>query len=86
MIVKLKIGLVVGVLWALLPIHQIAAAQNLRRIHYGTTNSTSHLPVWAAKDAGLFTKYGLNVEPVHIRGGALITMAIMSGTRGLAAW
>ena len=56
-----------------------AAAQELRRIHYGTTASVSHLPVWVAKDAGFFAKNGLNVEPVHIRGGALITMAIMSG-------
>src|SRR5437870_7115703 len=54
-------------------------AQDLRRIHYGTTTSSAHLPVWVAKDAGLFAKNGLNVEPVQIRGGALITMAIMSG-------
>ena len=56
-----------------------AHAQELRRIHYGTTASTAHLPVWVAKDAGFFAKYGLNVEPVQIRGGALITMGIMSG-------
>lgn len=55
------------------------AAQELRRIHYGTTTSTAHLPIWVAKDAGLFAKNGLNVEPVQIRGGALITMGIMSG-------
>jgi NitT/TauT family transport system substrate-binding protein len=54
-------------------------AQELRRIHYGTTTSSAHLPVWVAKDAGLFSKTGLNVEPVQIRGGALITMAIISG-------
>src|SRR5438132_274833 len=54
-------------------------AQELRRIHYGTTVSISHLPVWVAKDAGFFAKKGLNVEPVQIRGGALITMGIMSG-------
>ena len=56
-----------------------AFAQELRRIHYGTSVSISHLPVWVAKDAGFFAKKGLNVEPVHIRGGALITMGIMSG-------
>jgi ABC-type nitrate/sulfonate/bicarbonate transport system substrate-binding protein len=56
-----------------------ARAQALRKIHYGTTTSTAHLPLWVAKDAGLFAKSGLNVEPVNIRGGALITMAIMSG-------
>jgi NitT/TauT family transport system substrate-binding protein len=37
------------------------------------------LPIWVAKDAGYFAKNGLNVEPVNIRGGALITMGIMSG-------
>jgi NitT/TauT family transport system substrate-binding protein len=58
---------------------QPALAQELRRIHYGTTASISHLPVWVAKDAGLFAKKGFNVEPVQIRGGALITMGIMSG-------
>lgn len=58
---------------------QTAQAQELRRIHYGTTSSTAHLPIWVAKDAGYFAKNGLNVEPVNIRGGALITMGIMSG-------
>src|ERR1044072_114751 len=58
----------------------VALAQELRRINYGTTTSSAHLPVWVAKDAGLFSKAGLNVEPVQIRGGALITMAIISGS------
>jgi ABC-type nitrate/sulfonate/bicarbonate transport system substrate-binding protein len=62
-------------LWAIAPAH----GENLRRIHYGTTASISHLPIWVAKDAGFFAKKGLNVEPVQIRGGALITMGIMSG-------
>ena len=56
-----------------------AQAQDLKRIHYGTTASVSHLPIWVAKDAGFFAKNRLNVEPVHIRGGSLITMGIMSG-------
>ncbi|HEY7168990.1 MAG TPA: ABC transporter substrate-binding protein [Candidatus Binatia bacterium] len=54
-------------------------AQELRRVRYGTTASVAHLPLWVAKDAGYFAKLGLNVEPIQIRGGALITMAIMSG-------
>ncbi len=33
----------------------------------------------SAKDTGLFAKNGLNIEPVQIRGGAVSTMAIMSG-------
>jgi NitT/TauT family transport system substrate-binding protein len=32
-----------------------------------------------AKDAGYFQKNGLNVEPVQIRGGSLITLAILTG-------
>jgi ABC-type nitrate/sulfonate/bicarbonate transport system substrate-binding protein len=54
-------------------------AQDLRRIPYGTTASPSQLPVWVAKDAGLFEKNGLNVEPVQIRGGSLISLAIITG-------
>ena len=57
----------------------LAAAQELRRIFYGTTASPSHLPIWVAKDAGYFEKNGLNVEPVQIRGGSLITLAIITG-------
>jgi NitT/TauT family transport system substrate-binding protein len=67
------------VLFVLSVLYRPAAAQEVRRLHYGTTTSTAHLPIWVAKDAGLFAKNGLNVEPVQIRGGALITMGIMSG-------
>jgi NitT/TauT family transport system substrate-binding protein len=64
---------------ALLLTPRSAPAQELRRILYGTSTSISHLPVWVGKDTGLFAKNGLNIEPVQIRGGALSTMAIMSG-------
>ena len=66
-------------LCAMLLTLQLAGAQELRRVHYGTSASVAHLPVWVAKDAGFFAKKGLNVEPVQIRGGALITVGIMSG-------
>lgn len=62
-----------------LVLYSFPAAQELRRIPYGTTASPSHLPVWVAKDAGLFEKNGLNVEPVQIRGGSLISLAIITG-------
>lgn len=74
-----KRAFLIAALLALFPTIEPLPAQELRRIHYGTTTSTAHLPVWVAKDAGYFAQYGLNVEPVQIRGGALITMAIMSG-------
>jgi NitT/TauT family transport system substrate-binding protein len=74
-----KLARVIAISAALLLIHGAAHAQELRRILYGTSTSVSHLPIWVAKDAGLFARHGLNVEPVQIRGGALSTMAIMSG-------
>ena len=66
-------------LFCLLFNQPLSRAQELRRIFYGTTASPSHLPIWVAKDAGLFEKNGLNVEPVQIRGGSLITLAIITG-------
>jgi NitT/TauT family transport system substrate-binding protein len=54
-------------------------AAELLRIAYGTTASPSHLPIWVAKDAGFFERHGLSVDPVQIRGGSLITMAIITG-------
>src|SRR6185436_15934205 len=69
-----------GVIFIWLFVNQpLAHAQELRRVLYGVSTSISHLPVWVAKDTGLFAKNGLNVEPVQIRGGALSTMTIMSG-------
>jgi NitT/TauT family transport system substrate-binding protein len=70
---------VVLVTAVLLAVPQSANASEPNRILYGTTASPSHLPVWVAKDAGYFEKNGLNVEPVQIRGGSLITLAIITG-------
>ena len=64
---------------SLLFVGSTARAQELKRVLYGVSTSYSHLPVWVAKDAGLFAKNGLNIEPVQIRGGQLSTMTIMSG-------
>ena len=55
-----------------------ANAGEPRRILYGTTVSPSNLPIWVAKDAGYFAQRGLNVEPVQIRGGSLIALAIIT--------
>jgi NitT/TauT family transport system substrate-binding protein len=66
------------ILLAFLPMY--LWAQEPLRVPYGVTTSLQHLPVLVGKDSGLFAKHGLNVEPIHIRGGALITTMIMSGT------
>jgi NitT/TauT family transport system substrate-binding protein len=71
----LLVGSAIAVLW---PFGSLA--QEPLRIPYGVTTSLQHLPVLVGKESGLFAKYGLNIEPIHIRGGALITTMIMSGT------
>jgi NitT/TauT family transport system substrate-binding protein len=74
-----KFQIVLGIYCALLVPGEPAAAQELKRIYYGTSASPAHLPVWVAKDAGFFARHGLNVEPVQIRGGSLIALAIITG-------
>lgn len=70
-----------GVVWALVGLlPPLSHSQEPQRIRYGVTTSLLHLPVWVGKDSGLFAKHGFDLEPIHIRGGALITMMIMSGT------
>jgi ABC-type nitrate/sulfonate/bicarbonate transport system substrate-binding protein len=81
MIFKLVRGALLLVVWVVVALSPTRSfAQELLRVPYGVTTSLQHLPILVGKDSGLFAKYGLNVEPVHIRGGALITTMIMSGT------
>jgi NitT/TauT family transport system substrate-binding protein len=72
----LSLGIVTGVLFFA---DSLVVGAELRRILYGTTASPSNLPVWVAKDAGYFENYGFSVEPVQVRGGSLITLAIITG-------
>ena len=76
--VRIKLHLLILYV-ALLLLGRPTAAQEMKRIFYGTTASPAHLPVLVARDAGLFARYGLNVEPVQVRGGSLITLAIITG-------
>ena len=76
---RFKSAILVAVCGALLLLSQQTFAQELKRIYYGTSASPAHLPVWVARDAGLFARHGLNVEPVQVRGGSLITLAIITG-------
>ncbi len=71
--------LLTGAFCALLLAPAPAHVQELRRVLYGTGASPSHLPVWVGKDAGVFERLGLHIEPVQIRGGSLITLAIITG-------
>src|SRR5687767_2718474 len=57
-----------------------ANAQSLKRIRIGYPSlSFRQSNVWVAKEMGLFNKYGLEVEPIFLRGGQTATPALVSG-------
>jgi NitT/TauT family transport system substrate-binding protein len=49
------------------------------RIKFALTSPPHFLPVWLAKETGLFKKHGLDVEVIYMRGGSLITVGILNG-------
>jgi NitT/TauT family transport system substrate-binding protein len=60
--------------------HSGASAQALKRIRIGYPSlSFRQSNVWVAKEMGLFKKYGLDVEPIFLRGGQTATLALVSG-------
>ena len=57
-----------------------AAAQELKRVRIGYPSlgfRQGH--IWVAKDEGLFKKYGLDVDPIFLRGGQLAIQALAAG-------
>jgi NitT/TauT family transport system substrate-binding protein len=58
----------------------IASAQTLKKIRIGYPSlSFRQSNVWVAKEVGLFAKYGLEVEPIFLRGGQMATQALVAG-------
>ncbi len=54
--------------------------QELKRIRIGYPSlSFRQSNVWVAREEGLFKKYGLEVEPIFLRGGQIATQALASG-------
>jgi len=57
-----------------------ADAQGLKKIRIGYPSlSFRQSNVWVAKEMGLFNKYGLEVEPIFLRGGQMATQALVAG-------
>jgi NitT/TauT family transport system substrate-binding protein len=55
-------------------------AQELKKITMGYPSlafTQSH--IWVAKEQGLFRKYGLEVDPIFLRGGQVATQALAAG-------
>jgi NitT/TauT family transport system substrate-binding protein len=57
-----------------------AVAQELKKIRLGYPSlafTQSH--IWVAKEEGLYKKYGVDVDPVFLRGGQVATQALAAG-------
>ena len=55
-------------------------AQDLKKVRFGYPSlgfRQGH--IWVAKDEGIFKKYGLDVEPIFLRGGQMAIQALASG-------
>ena len=58
----------------------MASAQTLKKIRIGYPSlSFRQSNVWVAKEMGLFNKYGVEVEPIFLRGGQIATQALATG-------
>ena len=51
-----------------------------RFIHAYSGTSSAQLAIWAAKDLGLFAKYGLDADLVFISGSARAMQALLGGS------
>jgi len=68
------------ILYGLFSDFTLAHAQPLKKIKIGYPSlSFRQSNVWVAKEQGLFSKYGLEVEPILFRGGQVATQALVSG-------
>ncbi|TMA81741.1 MAG: hypothetical protein E6J74_38430, partial [Deltaproteobacteria bacterium] len=67
-------------IFALVAVVHSATAQELPTLNVSYASVTgSRLPLWIAKDAGLFEKHGLNVNLVVIAAGAAAIGALAGG-------
>ena len=58
----------------------VSDAQELKKVRFGYPSlgfRQGH--IWVAKDEGYFKKYGLDVEPIFLRGGQMAIQALASG-------
>lgn len=67
---------------AALPLPSLAAERV--RASYAAVNG-SQLPVWVARERGIFTKHGLDVDLIYISSGSLNVQALVGGSVQFAA-
>lgn len=66
-------------------LHSAASHAQLKRIAAGySAVSATQIGFYIAKDAKIFEKHGLNVDPVYVAGGSRMAQAIIAGEFALA--
>ena len=63
---------------------QMSAAAQLTKIFYGYSSPESALVLAVGKDKGLFERHGIDLQLVQIRGGSVITQALIGGSIQIA--
>jgi NitT/TauT family transport system substrate-binding protein len=67
--------------WMLFAIAFPGAAAELAQVHAGYGGIAGYqLPLWVNKEAGISKKYGIELEPLLISGGALGMQALLAGS------
>jgi NitT/TauT family transport system substrate-binding protein len=67
--------------WMLAVIAFPSAAAELAQVHAGYGGIAGYqLPLWINKEAGISNKYGIELEPLLISGGALGMQALLAGS------
>src|ERR1043166_8691597 len=57
-----------------------AAAQQAKKIRLGYPSlAFTQAHIWVGKELGLFKNYGIDVDPVFLRGGQVATQALAAG-------
>ena len=75
-----KLFIVALILGLQLSMAAAVVAQELKKVRFGYPSlgfRQGH--IWVAKDEGFFKKYGLDVEPIFLRGGQMAIQALASG-------
>ena len=69
-----------ALIWALLyGLLRAADGQDLKPFRISLSLGSAQLPLWAARDAGLFAKYGLNAELLGLQSASRQVQLILAG-------
>src|SRR5215471_10177075 len=77
---RLLLGILFGALF-ITPPSLLAQSRALKKVQVGVPSiSMGNIIIYFAKDAKIFEKYGLDVEPVAVNGSGVASKALISGS------